>query len=52
MTDDWTKEELVTAYPEGSTVPCGDGSSREVHNPEWAIWIALNVGMPKWPEAG
>ena len=49
---DWTKEELETAYPEGSQILCGDGVDRELSGAEWAIWIALNVGMPKTPEAG
>ena len=48
---DWTKDELETAYPEGSSIPFSDGVERELSGADWSMWIAANIGMPKTPEA-
>ena len=50
MAEQWTRDELVALYPDGTVNVQVDDDVRPMTTEEWSAWIDGQVGLPK-PEA-
>lgn len=49
---EWTREELVAAYPEGTVGTQVDDTFTPFTSEEWAAWIEDHIGLEKPSEQG
>jgi hypothetical protein len=48
----WTRDELVALYPDGTVNVQVDDEVRPMTTDEWSAWIDSQVGQPKPEEPG
>ena len=52
MAEQWTRDELVALYPDGTVNVQVDDEVRPMTSDEWSVWIDGQVGQPKHEDLG